>query len=453
MTHPLRDHFAASLHRHGEYSIGYSGDGVPRIGGATAASVAPTSERLDTSVPVILLGGRENTVAMVRNFGRLGIRTYVSGSRGCRGMRSRYCRGSFAVPGGTPAGDYWRELLTVRLRRSLAGAVVIANCDESMAFLASHEAELRQFYRLEEFSPELRRAMLDKFETLKLAEAAGLPTPRFWRMDRDLEVADIQDELSFPLMVKPLDTARFAAQFGRKLFIVDSGIGEVEDKVALCRAHGHAVMLVEMIPGPDKVLSSYYTYRTGTGRFLYDYTKTVVRRWPINRGGATLHRSEHCPETARLGRQLFERIGWEGIANVEFKRDLRDGKLKIIEVNGRFTAAHRLVTESGAPIDLAVYCHLTGQRPPAFRASYRRLRLWYPLQDLLALRDLRRRGELSFREWLRSITRERILLPYFSMRDPLPGLEDFAALIGSAVVRLLRPRSHVPGRETEAGNP
>ncbi|MXP41376.1 hypothetical protein GRI75_06940 [Altererythrobacter soli] len=417
------------------------------------AAVAPANERLDTSIPIILLGGRENTVAMVRNFGRLGVRVYVSGSRGCRAMRSRYCRGSFAVPGGTSAREYWRDLLTVRLRHSLAGAVVIANCDESMAFLASHDAELRPFYRLEEFSPALRLAMLDKFETLKLAQAAGLPTPRFWRMDRELEVADIQDELSFPLMVKPLDTARFSAQFGRKLFIVESGIGEVEDKVALCRAHGHAVMLVEMIPGPDKVLSSYYTYRTDTGRFLYDYTKTVVRRWPVNRGGATLHRTKQCPETARLGRQLFQRIGWAGIANVEFKRDARDGKLKIIEVNGRFTAAHRLVTESGAPIDLAVYCHLTGQRLPAFSTNYRRLRLWYPLQDLLALRDLRRRGELSLREWLRSITRERILLPYFSMRDPLPGLEDFAALLGRAVVRLLRPRSHVVEQPTKAGNP
>lgn len=79
------------------------------------------------------------------------------------------------------------------------------------------------------------------------------------------DVADLQQELSFPLMVKPLDTARFAAQFGRKLFIVESDIGEVQEKVALCRAAGHPVMLVGMVPGPDDVLSSYYTYRTGTG--------------------------------------------------------------------------------------------------------------------------------------------------------------------------------------------
>ena len=51
-----------------------------------------------------------------------------------------------------------------------------------------------------------------------------------------------------------------------------------------------------------------------------------------------------------LGLALFGHAGLRGVANVEFKRDPRDGRLKLIECNARFTAANGLLTASG--IDL-----------------------------------------------------------------------------------------------------
>jgi predicted ATP-grasp superfamily ATP-dependent carboligase len=396
---------------------------------------------LDTGTPVVLLGGRENTVAVTRNLGRLGIPVDVSGRSGCRAMRSRYCRSAFPVPAGARASDFWRALLLDRSPPVLEGAVVIANCDESMAFVERHQRDLSARYRLEEFRPELRRAMLDKLTTLQLARALGVPTPQFWEIREPADVAALRDEFRLPVVVKPLDTARFAERFGRKLFIVESDFAEVVQKVSLCLAHGHSVMLVEMIPGPDDLLSSHYTYRTPDGRLLYEYTKSVIRRWPVNRGGACFHQSEWLPETAEMGRRLFEGIGWQGTGNVEFKRDPRDGRLKIIEVNGRFTAAHRLVTEAGAPIDLAIYRHLTGQDLPVVTPCGRLLRMWYPPQDVLALLELRRRGELTVGGWLRSLRGQRIVLPYFDPDDPMPWLENAVGGFGKLIrspARLLR---------------
>lgn len=192
----------------------------------------------------------------------------------------------------------------------------------------------------------------------------------------------------------------------------------------LCRERGHKVMVVEMIPGPDSLLSSYYTYRTSNGALLYNYTKSIIRRWPVNRGGACFHQSEWLPETAEMGRRMFDGIGWQGIGNVEFKRDLRDGQLKIIEVNGRLTAGHPLVTRGGAPIDLIIYCHLTGQPLPHFDSYSQTMRLWEPLRDFMAFLQLRRTGELGFRGWI-SIVAQKIILP-FCIDDPLPGLAEFS---------------------------
>lgn len=386
--------------------------------------------KLDTARPVLLLGGGASTLAAARSLGKAGVPVYASGRSGCRAMRSRYCRLKLKVAEGDDAHRYWRELLIDRPDPQLAGAVILVGCDESLEFVEANEAALRRRYVVEEFRPELRRAMLDKFATLTLARQAGVPVPNSWAVETPADVLAVRDQLRFPVMVKPLNSLTFMEDFGRKLFIVRDDFDEVMDKVALCRARGHPVMIVEMIPGPDSLLSSYYTYRTADGSLLYDYTKSVIRRWPVNRGGACFHQSEWLPETAEMGRRMFDGIGWQGIGNVEFKRDLRDGQLKLIEVNGRLTAGHPLVTRGGAPIDVIIYAHLTGQPLPHFDGYSQALRLWDPLRDFMAFLQLRKTGELSLRSWLRSVFSQKLILPFFCLDDPRPGLAEGMALLG-----------------------
>jgi predicted ATP-grasp superfamily ATP-dependent carboligase len=386
------------------------------------ASTCFDIKTIDVSTPAVLLGGRENCLAVTRNFGRLGIKVYVSGRKGCHALYSRNCRRAFPVERGVSAEHAWCQLLIGSPPPELQGAIVFAMCDESLEFLATHHAELNQRYKLPAFVPDLYMAMLDKRETLVRARAAGVPTPNFWVVDTAEELSAIRDEIQAPVMVKPLNSRAFVDEFGCKLFIVDGGYVEVVEKVGLCHARGIKVMVVEMIPGPDSLLSSFNTCRTASGEMLYEYTKSIIRRWPVNRGGATFHQSVWLPETAAMGRKMFDGIGWQGIGNVEFKRDIRDGKLKIIEVNGRFTAAQRLITEAGAPIDLIVYCHLTGQPRPHFDRYSQTKLFWYPLRDFFAFVQMRRAGQITFAQWLRSLDVRSLLLSVASWRDPLPSI-------------------------------
>lgn len=379
-------------------------------------------QSLDNSRPVVLLGGRENNLATTRNFGRRGIAVYVSGKRGCQALYSRHCRRAFPVARGVSADRHWHRLLLGNPPPEFQDALVFAMCDESLEFLAAHHAALCQRYTLPPFVPQLCRAMLDKCETLIRARAAGVPTPNFWLVETPEEMSAIHRQLDMPVMVKPLNSRAFVDEFGCKLFIVEGGFDEVVEKVELCHARGIKVMVMEMIPGPDSLLSSFNTCRTASGETLYEYTKCVIRRWPVNRGGGTFHRSVWLPETADMGRKLFDGIGWQGIGNVEFKRDLRDGQLKIIEVNGRFTAAQRLITEAGAPIDLILYCYLTGQAMPTAGGYSQTLSFWYPLRDFLAFLQMRRVGQISFAAWLSSLRAGSLLLSVASWSDPMPAI-------------------------------
>lgn len=400
---------------------------------------------LDTSTPVLLLGGKENALAVARHLGRNGIPVYASGGAGNWAIRSRFCRKAYVIPAERDLEDYWAELLLEAPRPELAGVILFACCDEAIEFLAEHRDALALRYILEDADPALQLAMLDKQRTLELAQSVNVPAPRFWPVRSIGDVERMRAEVTFPVMVKPIHSHRFRKAFGRKLFIVEEGFGELAAKVGLALKHGIEVMVVEMIPGPDDLLSSYYTYIDGTGSNLFHVTKRILRRYPVNRGGACYHITEWLPETAELGQRFFSRINFRGMANIEFKRDLRDGRLKLIEVNARFTAGHQLLLGAGAPIDLIVYCHLTGQPAPQFTSYEQFRRYWYPALDFLAFWELRQRGELSFMGWLRSIAHRRMEFPIHDFGDPLPGLTYLAFGLGR-LARMIRAQFGVHGR-------
>lgn len=285
---------------------------------------------------------------------------------------------------------------------------------------------------LTDFVPKLLLAMLDKMRTLELARTVDVPTPNFWRIHSATDVQNLRDDIVFPVMVKPIHSHKFVRVFGRKLFIIKDSFDELADRIRLAWDHGLEVMVVEMVPGPDDLLCSYYTYIDRSGRHLFHFTKRILRRHPVNSGPACHHITEWLPETAQLGRKFFDGIRFQGMANIEFKRDLRDGKLKVIEVNSRFTAAHELLVGCGAPVDLLIYCHLTGQPVPRFETYEQFRRLWNPLKDFQAFRELRARGELGLVDWVRSVLNRRVDFAIWSMRDPLPFVASTAAKLRRA---------------------
>jgi D-aspartate ligase len=183
------------------------------------------------------------------------------------------------------------------------------------------------------------------------------------------------------------------------------------------------VLLMEKIPGPDDRLCSYYTYMDENGDPLFHFTKRIIRRYPLNKGAACYHITDDIPELHQLGLRLFRHVGLRGLANVEFKLDDRDGRLKLIECNARFTAANCLVDRAGFDLAGFVYNRMVGlpQSPlTEFRSG---VRLWYPIDDFHAFRALRRLGQITFRQWLAGIM-HRQTFPYFHWSDPLPTIVD-----------------------------
>jgi predicted ATP-grasp superfamily ATP-dependent carboligase len=180
------------------------------------------------------------------------------------------------------------------------------------------------------------------------------------------------------------------------------------------------VVLMENIPGPDSRLCSYYTYLDEEGDALFDFTKRIIRRYPVNMGLGSYHITDHVEGVRELALKLFRHVGLQGLANAEFKYDDRDGQLKLIECNARFTAANSLVAKAGFDLGTFVYNRIVGIPQPPFTTFRTGLRMWDPLRDFRAFLELRARGEMTLIEWLASIMHP-TSISYFSWRDPLPS--------------------------------
>jgi D-aspartate ligase len=377
--------------------------------------------RSDGLPDVLILGGSANALSIGRSLGRQGVRVSISQPAGRPEQRSRWFAESHPFESRAEAHAAWRALLA---RPELAGRVLLACDDDAIEFLARERGALADRFLLDDSIPELQLALLDKRKTIELARASGVPAPRLWDVSAGDGAERVLDEVAYPAIAKPVHSHLFQRAFGtkgRKFFVAESA---VELRAALERLAGAGIdaIVAEKIPGPDSLLGSYYTYVTADGTRLFRYTKKIVRRYPKNEGLACCHVSEWDEELAELGERFFTGIGFRGFGNVEFKRDPRDGVLKLIECNARFTAAQELLYRCGVDSARMVYDHLTG-RPVSQVGSYRQgVLFWAPLRDFKAFRELNRAGELSLGGWLRSLLRPRTY-PYLSLSDPLPFLD------------------------------
>ena len=369
--------------------------------------------------PVLVLGGTQNSLAIVRSLWRKNIPVRVAARAHRPALRSRFCKGRYVIPPNEPADSFWGDLLLGGSRSDLRGSVIFACDDFAVTFIAKHHAQLEQYYILDDSIPSLQLAMLDKQKTLELARSAGCLVPQFWKVDALKDLEAIHRTVNFPIMIKPTHSHLFEQALGRKFFVAHSHQELVErTRQALDRRLG--IVLCEIIPGPDSVVtSSYYTYIDRKGEQLFRFTKRVLRRTPSLGGQAVLHMTQWLPETAEVGERFFRGIGFRGLGNIEFKRDLRDGQLKVIECNPRFTAPHELLVRCGMDAAFLIYCLLTGRPLPPVNSYRENLFLWYPVRDLID--QLKGRHGLSTSHWLRSVFHWNTVFPYFKPDDPWPS--------------------------------
>jgi D-aspartate ligase len=381
----------------------------------------------------LVLGADYRALGVARSLGRRGVPVAMVCEPGEPLARaSRYVRRRYRWPAREPERRV-AFLVDLAVRHGLAGWAVIPSSDEAAALVARHHARLAAHLRPTVPPWSVLRWAYDKRLTHELARCAGVPGPRTFSVGHD---GACPERVPLPAVVKPAVKPELNALTAAKAWPAATR-SELEARLAeaTALADPETLMVQELVPGGGDQQFSYAAL-CEDGRPLLELTARRTRQYPADFGRAsTFVETVDRPELVPPSRRLLRELGWTGLIEVEYKRDVRDGTLKLLDLNPRVWGWHTLGGRAGMDFTWALWRHVCGRSVDgaAARPGVGWLRL--STDTPTAARELLAR-RLPVREYARSLRppRERAI---FAWDDPLPGLAELPVLCYVATRRLL----------------
>lgn len=205
------------------------------------------------------------------------------------------------------------------------------------------------------------RKLYNKYELFLLAITKNIKIPKtvFINNRDDFLSKDLAD-ISFPAVVKPA-FSKIRIQNG----FISTAVEYADNRNVLNELYTrreyldkYPSLIQEKIEGPGTGLFTIFDGKNHLALFSH---KRLREKPPW--GGVSVYSESVSldPEMVESSRQLLSDMGWQGIAMVEFKRDNRDGKAKLIEINGRFWGSSELAIICGIDYPSLYIDYLTGR--------------------------------------------------------------------------------------------
>lgn len=285
--------------------------------------------------PVLILGAAPRiSVAIARSLDRLGIPVEIAYFLdGEKGLHSNAIRASHRLPHKDP--QLIQALCDLIKNRGFD--MLIPTSDTSLALVAQHHFVLKKWLHPICPKPEIVDRVLNKAETLAIAERCGLNIPFSCMVSRPQDLEGYAGKLQFPVVVKPAE--RRAQSFKVAYF------PNAPELVAFLTANPHGPMLVqEYCPG-DGVGIEILMHQ---GIALATFQHRRLKEAPATGGVAVMAIAEEVePMLGQAAFDLLRAMEWEGPAMVEFRYDRKTGRTALMEVNGRFWGTTSLPVLAG----------------------------------------------------------------------------------------------------------
>lgn len=322
-------------------------------------------------------------------------------------------------------------------REKLEGYLLIPAADADVKFAAQqHERLSRHLTVLLPGWPSLQWAV-DKALTYQRAAELGLAVPEVYPIRTPEDAARMP--MRFPVALKP------AMRIALNRFTRDK-VWRADDRESFVRLYAEAASLVgpecvvvqELVPGDGDCQLSYASL-WWQGRPVTSFVAQRTRQYPIDFSyTSTFVETIDSDDVRQAAETFLASIGHHGLCEIEFKRDPRNGVLKILDVNPRPWSWFGLADAAGIDFGAAIVALAGGQAPPAMKAR-KGVGWMFSLRDQVAAFQLALAGRLNFASWLASLTRTRTFAS-FSFSDPLPGIVEIPLTAWRIIERFLSRR-------------
>lgn len=280
----------------------------------------------------IIVEGHVQGLANTRSLGSKGIPVYVVDTGNCIAKYSKYCKKYFKCP------DYQSDNLAhylIKLAKSenIKDWVLIPSNDHAVYTISKNKEELQKYYKVITEDLDIVEKIYDKSKLLQIASSLGIPIPKTCTFN---DVRPDTVDLQYPILTRGKEGKTFYHATGKKAFKANSfeelntQLKYIDDKVGLEKSISQ-----ELIPydGTNKTLS--FTAFCEKGIIKSYWMGIKLREHPIEFGTATLTESVFVKECLAQSVVLLENLKYTGVCEVEYLKDPRDSKFKLIEINPR----------------------------------------------------------------------------------------------------------------------
>lgn len=328
-----------------------------------------------------------STVGIIRYLAKSGLVPYaISPNKRALASYSKYCKKCFLSPFPSEERNYISFIKNLIEQNDIDMLMPVGyqNC-----YLSSkYQDELKKIVRLEIPDIKSMEIALNKKKTYELSHNIGVPYPKTVYPHEISEIEYLADQIGYPLIIKGLFEA------GKNIVSYVENKSELEKEyVKMCKENGfnsgNLPMLQEYIPGQKTdFVTINLLYQKGTCKRIF--LQRRVRNLKAL-GTATCCDCNISPNVSEQmkvnAKSLLNALHWNGVACIEFKRDPRDGKVKLIEINPKFWASTEMSLIAG--VNFPYYlCEMANEKVLDYSEKYDYdLKFHYCLSsDLLQLR-------------------------------------------------------------------
>jgi D-aspartate ligase len=308
-------------------------------------------------------------LGIARSLGERGIPVIgLTSHRGIYGNYTRYAKTVFCPDSRNEPEDLLTYL--VRLGKDLDHrGVIFPTRDDDVLFLDRFREHLTPHFHIAVPESSVVRACLNKWETYRWGQRAGVPTPRCWMVGEPGDLYTVAPELTYPCVLKPLAAhhwrqgRNWEIVGGRKAIAIHS-LEQLFSEYAQISRVNCQVLLQEMIPGDDDQLFIAACYLDKNSNLVASFTAQKLVQSPSLFGTGCIVQTVDRPELVEPAAKILKCMQFTGIAEVEFKWDSICGEFKLIEINPRPWDQHRLGNACGVDLVYLAYCELAGRPMP-----------------------------------------------------------------------------------------
>jgi predicted ATP-grasp superfamily ATP-dependent carboligase len=291
-----------------------------------------------------------SSVAVIRSLGSKGIEvTAAEETRFATGFFSKYSSDHVVYPSPKKDSDEFINYLLDLLEKGQYD-MIFPVADACLKPVIDNWESISKHTKIALTPPEIFIKGYDKGETLKIAIKEDIPCPETFFIDDFEELSVIQDNLEYPLVIKPRISS------GSRGVKICNTWDELAFNFKKLNSIYDKLLIQEYIPF-DGELGVYTLFnRDSQPRNLT--VQKRIRSYPVSGGPSTLRKTiknDISKQAIETSFKLLRHMGWVGVGMVEFRIDARDGSLKLMEVNPRFWGSLQLSILAGADFPYRLY--------------------------------------------------------------------------------------------------